>query len=69
MSTGPQLPNNVGGWAIWVIGIIAIVAIVYVGANAMGIAIPAFVVTIFWILVAAVLLVAAIRFIMKLTGS
>jgi hypothetical protein len=52
--------------AIFIIIVAAIVAIVFVALRQFGIAIPAFVVYIFWILVCAVVCILAIRFLMSL---
>lgn len=67
VSTGPNLPNSVGGWAIWIVVIVAIIAIVYVMAQVSGIVIPSFVITVGWILLAVVISVAAIRFLLGQT--
>ncbi len=64
-----QTPTSIAGWAIWVVICLAIVAAVYVAANAFGIAIPVWVVTLFWICVAAAIVVAVIRFLASLGGG
>jgi hypothetical protein len=46
--------------------IAAIVAVVYVALLQFGIAIPGWVVTVFWVLVVATVLVAAIKFLLRL---
>ena len=69
MSTGPQFPQSPGAWAIWVIGVIAIIGIVYVMLSVSGIAVPWWVITIGWILLAAILAVAAIRVVMWMTRT
>jgi len=68
MSTGPnpQLPSTVAGWAGWLVLVIAIVAVVYVMLQVTGIAIPAWVLTLLWICLAAFIAIAAIRFLARL---
>jgi hypothetical protein len=66
MSTGFQPPRTIAGWAIWLVILIAIVAAVYVAANAFGVAIPSWVVTLFWICIAAVIVIGVIRFLASL---
>ena len=63
MSTGPELPTTIGGWAIWVVVVIAIMAIVVIASQAMGVTIPAWILHIVWICIAVVIVVAAIRFV------
>lgn len=53
-------------WAILVVVVIAIVAIVVIALRQAGVAIPGFVVQIFWILCAAALCIFAIKFLMGL---
>jgi hypothetical protein len=57
---------EVGRWAIVLVIIAAIVAVVYVALLQFGIAIPGWVVTVFWVLVVATVLVAAIKFLLRL---
>jgi hypothetical protein len=64
--TGVELPRTIAGWAIWLVILIAVVAAVYVGAGAMGVAIPRWVVTLFWIVIAAVVVIGVIRFLASL---
>jgi hypothetical protein len=66
MSTGFQPPRTIAGWAIWLVILIAIVAAVYVAANAFGVVIPSWVVTLFWICIAAVVVIGVIRFLASL---
>ncbi len=51
--------------AIWIILIAAIAAIVFVALRQMGVAIPPWVVQIFWILVVAVVCIASIKFLLS----
>jgi amino acid transporter len=62
MSTGFQPPRTIAGYAIWLVIVIAIVACVYVAARAFGVIIPAWIVTLFWIVIAAVVVIGVIRF-------
>lgn len=48
--------------AIVIIVVAAIIAVVFVALRQMGVAIPGFVITIFWILVTAVVCVLAVKF-------
>lgn len=64
-----ELPKTIGGWAIFLVIIAAICAVVWVAVTAFGIVIPGWVVTIFWILVVAVVVIAAIRFLASLGGG
>ena len=57
---------SVGDLAILVVVIAAIVALVYVALNKFGVAIPGWVQQVFWILVVAIVIIAAIRFVMSL---
>jgi hypothetical protein len=66
---GFKTPTTIAGWAIWVVILIAIVACVYVAAQAFGVAIPQWVITLFWICVAAMVVVAVIRFLAGLGGG
>lgn len=54
-------PVSLAALAIWLIVIAAIVAVVVVVLRQLGVSIPPFVVTILWIVAAAVLGVLAIR--------
>jgi hypothetical protein len=69
MSTGPQWPTTITGWAIWIVIVIAICAAVYVMSIVAGIAIPWWVQTLLWICVAAAVIVGVIRFLAKLGNN
>ena len=56
-------PALVGYWACIVVLIAAIVALVYVALRKFGIAIPDWVQQCFWIVVVAVVIIAAIKFV------
>ena len=58
-----QTPKTITEWAILVVVVAAIVALVYVALIQFGIAIPVWVVNIFWIVVVACVVIAAIKFI------
>lgn len=60
------VPSSIGEWAIAIVIVAAMVALVYVALKQFGIAIPQWVQTVFWILVAAVVIVGAIRFLMSI---
>ena len=64
-----QTPNTIAGWAIWIVIALAIVAVVMVAANAFGVAIPPFILTLLWICFGAALVVGAIMFLAKLGGG
>jgi thiosulfate reductase cytochrome b subunit len=66
MSTGFQPPRTLAGYAIWLVIVIAIVAAVYVAATAFGVHIPSWIITLFWICVAAMVVIAVIRFLASL---
>jgi len=53
-------------WIIMIIIIAAVIAVMYVILNRMGVAIPGWVVQIFWILVAACIGIMAIKFLLSL---
>jgi hypothetical protein len=57
--------GGIASWAVWIIIVAAIVAIVVVICRQMGVAIPPFVVTILWIILAAVIGVLAIKFLLS----
>lgn len=57
-------PGGIGGLAVMVILVAAVVAIVFVACRQMGVAIPAWVIQIFWILIVAVVCIAAIKFLL-----
>ena len=69
MSTGFRTPNTIAGWAIWLVICAAIIAAVYVACQQFGIIIPGWIITLFWICVAAALIVAVIRFLASLGGG
>jgi hypothetical protein len=52
-------------WAVVVVVVLAVVALVYLAAKQMGVPIPPFVVQVFWILFAAVIVIAAILFLAR----
>jgi hypothetical protein len=67
MSIGPNMtPSGLAGMAIYLVIIAAIIAVVLVAFQAFGIVVPSFVVTIGWILAAAFVVIAAIRFLMRM---
>lgn len=66
MSTGPQVPNTIAGWAIYLVIVIAIVAVVYVMLQITGVVIPSWVMTLLWICLVAFLVIAAIKFLSRL---
>lgn len=60
-----------GGWSfgrivIAIIIIAAVIAIMYVALNQLGIVIPAFVITLFWIIFVAVLAIGAVKLILSM---
>ncbi len=57
---------SIGQLAIAIIIIAAIVAVVYVALGKMGVGIPAWVTSIFWILIVAFVCIAAIRLLMNM---
>lgn len=61
--------EEVKKWLVVIVVIIGALAVCYVVANAVGIAIPGFIITILWIVLAVVIGVAAIKFIMSLVRS
>lgn len=63
-----QLAQQIGHWGLvqWAIAIViiaAIVALVYIALRQFGIAIPAWVVQAFWIVVVAIVIIGLIRFV------
>jgi hypothetical protein len=64
-----QPPRTISEGAVWLVILIAIVGCVYVAANAFGIGIPQWVVTLFWIVVACVVIVGVIRFLAGVGGG
>ncbi len=65
MSTGPQLPTTIAGWAIWLVCALAIAALVYVFVQVSGVAIPWWVSTVLWILLVAFIIIGAIRLVSR----
>jgi hypothetical protein len=57
---------TVAHWAIIIIIIAAVIAVMYVGLNKMGVAIPDWVIKIFWILVVAIVCIIAIKILIGL---
>jgi hypothetical protein len=55
-----------GELAILVIIIAAVVAVVFIGTKAMGVAIPQWVISVFWVLVIAFVCIVAIRLLMSM---
>jgi amino acid transporter len=66
MSTGFQTPKTFAGWAKWIVICIAIVAVVFVAANAFGVAIPSWIITLLWICVGAAVVIGVITFLASL---
>lgn len=61
--------NNVGHLAIMAVVIGAIAAVLWVALTYFGIIIPYWVITIFWICVVAFIVVAAIKFLMRMGNN
>ncbi len=57
------IPTGIVGIAIWIVIVIAIVALVALACKTMGVSIPAWVQQAFWIVIVAVVIIAAIRFV------
>lgn len=57
---------GIGDVAIAIVIIAAIVAIMYVALRVFGVAIPSWVIQIFWIVVVAIVAIIAIRFVLTL---
>lgn len=55
---------GIGEWAIAIVIVIAVVALVYAYCQWAGVTIPSIVVKCFWIVLGAVVVIAAIRFLM-----
>jgi hypothetical protein len=60
------IPGGIGGLAIWIILVAAIAAVVFVATQAMGVPIPGWVTQVFWILVIAVVCIAAVKFLLAM---
>lgn len=56
-------PQTIRDWILWIIAVAAAVGVLYVALGVFGVAIPPWVVTIFWICIAAVVAAAAVKFI------
>lgn len=63
---GPRGGWGIGEIVIAVIVIAAVVGVMYVALQQFGVSIPPFVVKIFWIVIAAIVAILAIRFILTL---
>lgn len=61
-----SMPGGIAGMAIWIIILAAVVAIVFIACKAMGVAIPGWVINVFWVLVIAAVCIWAIKFLMTL---
>jgi hypothetical protein len=48
-------PNSIGGWAIWIIVACGVIGIAYIVVGVTGVVIPAFIITIGWVLIAVIL--------------
>lgn len=59
------LPGGVAGLAIWIIILAAVVAIVFIATKAMGVTIPGWVIQVFWVVVIAVVCIAAIKLLLS----
>lgn len=60
------IPGGIAGMAIWVIIVAAIVAIVFIACRAMGVAIPPWVVQVFWVVIIAIVCVFAIKLLLSI---
>lgn len=65
------LAQALAGWsfaqlAIAVVIVAAVIALVFIAVRQFGVQIPAWVVQVFWVLVVAVVIIFAIRFVMTL---
>lgn len=65
-AAGPMGGYTIGQMLIGVVIVAACVALVYVAMRQFGVAIPPWVVQVFWILVVAVVVIFAIRFVLTL---
>jgi len=61
--------QSIGKWVIYAIIVAACIAVAFVVLGHMGIPVPSWVVTIGWIMILAIIGVAAIHFLMKLGNS
>lgn len=67
----PTLAAGIGGmtiahWAIVLIVIVAVIAILVIFVKQTGIQIPAFIINVFWVLLAAFICIAAIKLLMEM---
>ena len=60
------IPGGIGGLLITIVIIAACAALMYVALRQFGIAIPNWVQQVFWIVIVAVVVIAAIRFVLTL---
>lgn len=60
------VPLGIGEFAILIVFVAALAALVFIALRRFGIAIPDWVVQVFWVLVVAVVIIFAIRFVMSL---
>ena len=58
--------GGIGQMAIYVVIVAAICALVFIALRQLGVAIPTWVAQCFWVIVVAVVVVAAIRFLMTI---
>lgn len=63
---GPIGTWGIGEYAIAIVAIAAIVALVFIALRKFGIAIPDWIVQIFWVLIVAFVVIAAIRIVMSM---
>ena len=69
MSPAFQRPTTIVGWAIYLVILLAVLAVVYVAANAFGLPIPPWLITLVWICVAAAIVVGVLMFLGSLGGG
>jgi len=63
---GIRIDWSIGSIAIAIVIIAAVVALVYIALRQFNVSIPAWVVQVFWVLVVAVVVILAIRFVLSL---
>ena len=56
-------PATIRDWILWIIAVAAAVGVLYVALSVFGVAIPGWVVTIFWICICAIIAAGAVKFI------
>ncbi len=66
MLLAQMMAGSIGYYAIAIILIAAIIGVVIVITKQMGVAIPPFIITILWIILAAVIGIVAIKFLLSL---